>query len=135
MTVIVASNSVQYSDDTEYQTASYAVPVKLSELTVTDLYTGSWRIYFEMINYEIDGSAWVQIYKNGTAYGTLQESPGGDYSSRSEDFTSINITSGDKIQLYGYLDEVAGYGTTRVKNFRIEFDLPSTAALHYMAVN
>lgn len=123
MTEIVASNTIQYSSDGEASTSSLTY-VKLKELAISDDYTGSWRIVFDLQGYEVEESTfgYGRIYKNGVAYGTEQSTIGSGYVTKSQDFTNININNGDLIQLYVHGDP--GYITPGyVRNFRIEFDL------------
>jgi hypothetical protein len=124
---ITASNTIQYSSDAEIWTYSTS-PYKLKEITVANSYTGSWRIYFELVcfndEYACDNfNTYGQIYKNDVPYGTLQNTGSYYYIGYNQDFTGINISNGDKIQLYAY--DNSGLGNpASVRNFRIMFNQP-----------
>jgi len=124
MTVIAASNTVQYSSDAAaYSSANF--PTQIKSLSMTDNYTGSWRIYFELSNEEDTGSlVYGRIYKNDVAYGTTRSQYTYGYNGYSEDFTSISISSGDTIELYVWTEG----DQLGVQNFRVEFDLAGLTA-------
>lgn len=119
---IVASDIVQYSSDSSVEISSN-IFVKAKELVMTSGYVGSWRIVFDFAGdpyNDCNGECfnYAQIYKNGTAFGTMQGNPSIGYVTYSEDFANINISSGDLIQLYMQ----AGSGVIAIaQNFRIEF--------------
>lgn len=119
---IVASDTIQYSSDSPAETFSDAY-TKVKELMMTSDYVGSWRIKFDFAGDPYDDCAgtcynFAQIYKNGAAYGTEYGNANIGYTTYSEDFTNISISSGDLIQLYIR----AGSGVlASAQNFRIEF--------------
>lgn len=124
MTEIIASETIRYSNDTNTSNAT-TLWIKVKELTVTDSYTGSWRISFGLatsVNYQY---VYAQIRLNDAVYGSEVTSSSLTYQYRVADFTSININVGDKIQLW-----VTSAGTSRAaktQNFRIKFDTVATS--------
>jgi|SRR3972149_1490655 hypothetical protein len=122
MTIIAATDTIRYSSDAASQTSSTTY-VKLKELTMTDSYTGSWRIVFDLAGY-FDGdfyfSGWGRVYKNGVPYGTERIEAADYYVTKSEDFTGISIANGDLIQLYAHSETI--FTNVFIQNFRIEFD-------------
>lgn len=127
---IVASDTIQYSSDSEVGTYSYPTLQKLKEITINENLTGSWKINFEMAS----GVNTVagQIYKNDIPYGSLQTTSSTSFVLYSETFSFTNIQKGDKISLYGR----GSYSLNAVslKNFRIMFNydyINYTPALTY----
>jgi hypothetical protein len=129
---IVASDTVQYSSDAIAYSPYSNSYINIKEITVTDSYTGSWRIKFDLEGSYLDDpdycgsyptNGYATLYKNGVAYGTPRGVSNYGYSTFSQNFTSISISSGDKIQIYmrGDTSECVDYAGD-VKNFRIEFD-------------
>lgn len=123
MTAITASNTVQYSSDAEASTGSYSY-VLLKTLTMTDNYTGSWRIVFDVKSSNASNAAYGKVYKNGVAYGNFIETYSTTYVTHSEDFSNISISNGDTIELWSTIMPVSQ--TASVRNFRVEFTLPVT---------
>lgn len=129
MTEIIASETIRYSSDASASvtTASY---VKYKELTMTNSYTGSWRITFDLFGdpYYTGQLGFGRIYKNGVAYGIERSNAETEgLVNYSEDFTNISITSGDLIQLYGKRNGLLSY----LENFRIKFDPVATTGSAY----
>jgi len=118
---IVASNTIQYSDDGVDFTNSPAY-ILLNEVTVTENYIGSWRITFELSGTTFGGIPFTgvaKIYKNDVAIGTERQVSGGGFTQFDEDFTNISIVSGDRIQLYARVSTVQ---FAYIQNFRVKFD-------------
>ena len=120
MTVITASNVIQYSSDAEDSDAGNDY-VPLKSITMTDSYTGSWRISFQLRNDNNTTLTYGKIYRNGVAYGTEHTTTSDTYTEYSEDFSSINITAGDTMELWG--KNPPGADIIFVQDFRIKFDL------------
>jgi len=117
---IVASNNIKYSNDSVIN-YNAGVPSKIKEITITENYIGSWNISFELDKVAVGGAnVYAQIYKNNVVYGTLAATTFDTFVTFSEVFSNITILSGDKIQLYGYIDP--GVTSANVQNFRIRFD-------------
>jgi len=122
---ITVSTNTRYSDDSEVycHTSGYCHLDKY--ITVTQSYTGSWRIYFEYSCWNGGGDcpdggvAYGQLYKNGVSYGSLQSNHYTPFTSIVQAFYDISITSGDVIQVDVY--GASGLGSA-LRNFRIQFD-------------
>ena len=121
MTVIEASNTVQYSSNGN-SFHNLTVYTKVKELTMTDNYTGSWRIAFVISTADALDTAYGKIYKNGVAYGTERSTSLSTPQLFTEDFTSISISSGDLIQLYTKV--VSGSDDVINTTFEDKFTLP-----------
>ncbi len=123
-TVITSSDTIQYSSDDAVSTTE-GVYTKVKEIVMTDSYTGSWKINFDMrSNNDLETTTvYARIYKNGVAYGTEQTTVFFDFVTKTQTFTGISINSGDLIQIYARTSESPTY-SSRVMNFRIMFDLP-----------
>jgi len=115
---IITSDNIRYSDASAESTTNTTY-VKLKEINITENYSGSWRIVFTLTgdNSITPSSAW--IYKNGVPYGT-ERAVIGTTTTFSEEFTNINIISGDSIQIYGKAGGILT--TTYIYNFGIYFD-------------
>lgn len=128
MTVITASNVIQYSSDAEDSDASSTYALVIGKtLTMTDSYTGSWRISFQLRNDNNATLTYGKIYRNGVAYGTEHTTTSDTYTEYSEDFSSINITAGDIMEIWG--KNPPGTDIIFVQDFRIKFDIlgPTTS--------
>lgn len=129
MTSITASDTIQYSNDTYISAYNGYPPTKLKEISLTDSYTGSWRIVFDYSCCSDSGAGsecyntpvYFQLYKNGFPYGTFLTTYSCSWNTQLQDFTNINIASTDKIQIYGYMSDAYADTTLTIKNFRIEF--------------
>lgn len=123
MTAIIASNTIQYSDAALSGTTSvYPTMALMKTITMTNSYTGSWRISFRMGG-GFDGTYYYtgygQIYKNGVPYGTLQSVIGTQ--TFNQDFSNISISAGDNMQIYAAMEP--GSDVATILNFYIEFDV------------
>lgn len=125
-TTITASNTTQYSSVSQAETVSGTMEL-VKEINITQAYTGSWRISFDMwcnagdpdVCSDYGTNAYGQIYKNGYAYGTIRTTNSPNTQTYSQDFSSININISDKIQIYAYNTGSA----TEILNFKINFDV------------
>jgi len=129
---IVASNNIKYSDNSESSTNSLVL-VKLKEITITENYSGSWRILFTLFTGNPVTSVSAILYKNNVSYGTVRSVVGGS-SIFTEDFTNISIISGDKIQIYGKADGIIAIATVYDFSIRFNYDYANyTPTLTYPA--
>jgi polyhydroxyalkanoate synthesis regulator phasin len=115
-TAIIASNTVQYSDNAAVYPSSISY-ILIKSIQMISPYSGSWRIYFE-----VTGSTmgYGKIYKNGVSYGT--ERSAGNWTGFTEDFTNITTNAGDTIEIWGR--EING-SLVGIRNFQIDFDYNS----------
>lgn len=130
MTTINTGDTIRYSSDAEVASLELSY-VKLKTLTMTDDYTGNWRIKFDLSGDNVEAGdvyGYGRIYKNGVAYGTEMSKLAYGFQTFSEDFTSISIANGDTIELWAKLGSRPSYEYVYVRNFRIMFD-PITAWL------
>lgn len=127
----IASDTLQYSSDAEV-TSSATNFALVKSITMTNSYTGSWRIKFDIRDAAdggTPGTTIAKIYKNSIAYGTQRATNSVSYVTYSEDFTSISITSGDTIEIWIYTTSILPVGVAGTQNFRIYFDTPTTDLL------
>lgn len=94
---IYVSSTNKYSNNTLNTTSSTAY-VKLSEITLTENYTGSFNTsWFSSTN----NISYTKIYKNGVALGTEKITTSATTGTIGEDFYFSAMASGDNIQIYG----------------------------------
>lgn len=128
MAIIIASDTIQYSANAENWSCLNWVWQKAAQLTMEYNYIGSLRITFDLCGdpepniddcpgYNCEGFG--RIYKNGVPYGDEVSDFGvGIYTTYTQDFTNIDISSGDTIELW-YKTAAFCVGA---KNFRIRFN-------------
>lgn len=114
-TACVPSYNIRASNDTEMNRQVDTTPVLVREIIVNR--TGSIRVSFDLRVANTAYTAKARIYKNGVAVGTERTNNTTNYQSFSED---IQITAGEKVQLYIYGSESNTY--PYIRNYRIGFD-------------
>jgi len=104
-----------------------------NSINITDSYTGSWRISFELACYETidncaDFPAWGIIRKNSSQYGNKQYQYSKNvYTTYYQNFTSINENI---YSIYTIYCEPTGDGSTcSINNLKIYFD--DTGTIYY----
>jgi len=114
----IASDTLQFSNDTERHTAS-ATYVKLKEILINEA-INAVRIKFDL---KVSAGSGIyvygRIYKNGVAMGTERSTTSTSYVTFSEDFAGPFV-AGDLIQLYGRKDTVY---ECYVRNLRLYWDI------------
>lgn len=144
-----AITHIQYSNNIETSSNSLS-PANLKEITINniqpgDSLTGSWMIFFEAkcqfkgAYAQPDGCGddystmtYIQVYKNnkpwGNPHGILTSSYPAEYAFYTEQFNGVNITPGDKVQLYVWnSDPTHNQLSTYVRNFGIIFKVTEDA--------
>lgn len=117
---IIASNNVKYSNNTGNTTGAL-IYTKLREITITENYTGSWKISYLTHSGSGDDS-YTRIYKNDIAFGTENINVAG---SLGNDITYSQTFSGyidnsDRFSVYGHV--TTGGFIVFASTFRILFD-------------
>lgn len=132
-TEIGMNDTLQYQNNTEVSTTLESY-VKVKEIIVNDSYTGSWRITFDLRcpvgDCSVSGNtARGKVYINDIAYGSEQITPvfESDTKSTSENFSSISINNGDKIELY--LRSDTNNMIVYASNFQIKFKLNNLSTI------
>jgi len=118
--IVQSDSNVKYSNISTASTTS-ATPILLKDITITENYTGSWRIIYDLTSSSAINHAYSQIYINNVSYGSIQSALCCTTTEANETFTDIHITYGDVLQVYGYR-EAAVSSTTSVSNFKILFN-------------
>lgn len=120
---LTASDTLQFSDDTEEQTDSDAY-TKLKELYV--LQTGTYRVKFDQKNSDATfPGAYARIYKDDVAYGSERNNDTAAYVTYSED---LYFKTGDKISIYAKQTNGTAGKYSVVTNFRLYFTENVTSA-------
>lgn len=114
--VYTASDVLLLSADTERTTTSEAY-FKIKEVRV--IYTGTYRIKFDIKSGSAGTNAYGRVYKNGVAFGTEQANSTTSYVTKSED---LAFSAGDLISLYIKAGAVGGGMTIASQNFRLYGD-------------
>lgn len=113
---IITSSTNRYTNNT-FNTTSSTSYTLLSEITLTENYTGSYNLSWLSSTNNV---SYTKIYKNDIAIGaehtTLQVGNG----IIGEDFYNITILSGDKLQVYGRAGNPVD--VTFVNFFKMNFD-------------
>jgi hypothetical protein len=94
--IAVASDTVLYTNATERTTVSTTAE-KLKEMNM-DFIQGTIRTYFELRVATAGGTAYGQVYKDGTALGTARSTTSVSYVSFTED---LAFTQNSLYQVYG----------------------------------
>src|SRR5659263_460873 len=84
----------------------------------------SWRILFDLRSSSAGTTVYGKVRKNGADYGSEFSTTSASFQTESQDFTSINISSGDTIELWDYTTN--GAVNVIVQNFYIKFDVNIT---------
>jgi len=114
-TQVIAHDTIRAEANTERSTLNTSM-TKVKEIKVS--VTGKIRVWFDLKSAANGYTVEAQIYKNGSAVGTLRQSDTTTYQTYQED---IDVTDGDLVQLY--------YRTTNnavdafVRNFKIGYDI------------
>jgi len=108
-------NNVLIANDAEKSTTNTSA-TKLKEIRITRLFPSltKIRIYFELRSSNVLTTAYAQIYRNGSAYGTQRSTNSPSYVAFVED---LDFAQGDYVQLYVWSSS-ASY-SVYVRNFRI----------------
>lgn len=113
-TVTVASGNLKVSADTERTSVASAYTLIKS---IQVLKSGFVRFSFEGKTSATTDNGFLQIYKNGVAFGTERVFSSVSYATYTED---LSVKEGDYIQIYA---KRAGAVTTFCRNFRGAYDL------------
>jgi len=107
------TSDILWSHNTVASTSS-TTATKLKTITIISLSPSptTIRIYFELRSTGLH-NAYGQIYKNGSAYGTLRSTASSSFVGYTEDLT---FSQGDTIELWVYADSGE---TAYVQNFRV----------------
>lgn len=130
MVKIVASDNVRYIDYVSRSTKS-DIYVKLYSLTMTDSYTGSWKINFSMMGFPTC-AGYGQIRINGVPYGTERINNTGSLISYSETFNSVNVVPGDTIELWVRRQGSGYYIVIGMYSYTICFDIINEGSMFLM---
>jgi len=114
------SSNIQHRNDTERLSNSTS-PTKIKE--IVNLVAGVWRVEFKLRTTNSAGTAYGQIYRNGSPYGTLRSTTSTTYVTFQED---LPFQVGDFIQLYVYISNSAYYVVTKELRLLGDFtDIPA----------
>ena len=108
---IKPSDTLISSSDAEVIEAGNVYAIAKQILILRD---GRYRIKFDLKHETGGGTAYGQVYQNGSALGTEQTNATTNYQTKSED---LNFQGGDTIELY--LKEVGAAADCLARNFRV----------------
>lgn len=110
-----ASDTLQVSADTEQSKAGTWFTIKKRVVVPA---TGTYRVKFDLKYSGAINSVEGRVYRNGTAYWTLQSTNSATYVTKSED---LFFYEGDYVELY--IQSTNGATTCLTQNFRLYYDL------------
>ncbi len=114
----VASNNAKLSHDAISQSSATSW-ARLKQYSFNENFTGTVRIYYEFRSGGASATAYANIYKNGVAIGTSQNTTSLSYIIYSADFP-LTMKVGDTLELWGYITNPTS--AVLVQNFRVEWD-------------
>lgn len=121
MVIVIASDNLKYSSDTENVSCGNAGLYALCKsIILTQAISGSIRVKFDLASYYVALPVYGKIYHNGVPVGTERTTNSETYVTFTEDLP-VNYALNDTIELWGHCQ----FGcVAKVRNFRIEFDIP-----------
>jgi hypothetical protein len=117
------SESVKNANDTERNNDADAY-TKIKEIKLDDGFVGDIRIKFDMKTSFTSSASYGKIYRNGSPLGSERTTLSGSYVTFSEDFSSVDWSPDDLIQIYAHNTNP---NIVYIQNFRLCYEADRAA--------